>query len=164
MRPVRVRVGDRFGQLTVMEVGYTLSECRASLCECDCGVQKIIANPKLVSKHTKSCGCIRGINQKHGYRWTKTYAVWSNMKQRCTNPTRVDYKYYGGKGITICTRWKDFSNFILDMGEVPNGLTLDRINPNGNYEPNNCRWATWAVQNQNKSTNKQTTQKNGEIT
>lgn len=151
MKPVKVRLGDTFGKLTVIQLGHTLNGCRASLCECDCGNTIIVPNPKLVSKHTKSCGCLRGKNLKHGFRWTAVYRVWVNMRQRCTNSSRSDYKYYGGRGISVCSRWKSFDNFIQDMGEPPTGLTLDRINPDGNYESSNCRWASWETQNNNKS-------------
>lgn len=83
-------------------------------------------------------------------RMTKTYAAWLNMKSRCTHPSRKDWKHYGGRGITFCTEWAKFENFLQDMGDAPAGLTLDRIDTNGNYEPGNCRWVPWTVQSQNR--------------
>lgn len=85
-----------------------------------------------------------------GRKMTRTYAAWLNMRMRCGNANRRDWKHYGGRGITVCARWNLFENFLQDMGEVPEGLTLDRINVNGNYEPGNCRWVSWIIQQQNK--------------
>jgi hypothetical protein len=83
-------------------------------------------------------------------RLTPTYQAWANMLQRCTNPMAAGYQNYGGRGITVCARWFDFVNFYLDMGERPEGLTLDRINNDGDYKPSNCRWATRSEQQMNR--------------
>ena len=88
----------------------------------------------------------------HGYSRTPTYNTWANMIGRCTNSNRPDYARYGGSGICVCERWLSFENFLHDMGEKPEGLSIDRINPSGNYEPNNCRWATQEQQDNNKRT------------
>lgn len=81
---------------------------------------------------------------------SRAYSSWSNMKNRCLCSTAQDFKYYGGRGIKVCERWLTFDNFLADMGEPPDGLTLDRIDPDGNYEPKNCRWASRATQSQNR--------------
>ena len=87
-------------------------------------------------------------HSKHGHE-SLTYKTWSAVIQRCTNPNASHYEYYGGRGITVCERWKIFINFLEDMGERPAGSTIDRINTNGNYEPSNCRWATKSQQERN---------------
>ena len=93
---------------------------------------------------------------KHGHRklvtseTTPEYRTWLNMGNRCRNPKNDHYKYYGGRGIVVCERWKNFENFLADMGPKPNGLTLDRIDNDGNYEPQNCRWATHTEQRHNR--------------
>ena len=84
---------------------------------------------------------------------TPTYVSWYNMKSRCNNPNANDYKYWGGRGISVCLRWESFANFLDDMGERPEGLTLDRVDNDGDYEPGNCRWATWKEQRANRRTN-----------
>lgn len=89
---------------------------------------------------------------KHGHRhrWSPTYNTWRAMKARCLNPNHENYKFYGAKGVSIHQAWMDFSNFLADMGERPKGKTLDRIDPHGNYCPENCRWADRTIQGRNK--------------
>lgn len=136
------------------------------LCQCDCGEEKIVQSGHLKSGHTKSCGCLRknttkrtGLsNIKHGHaqneELSRTYTSWKNMKSRCTNPSNPNYKNYGGRGITICYRWRNsFPNFLQDMGERPSRLTIERIKNKLGYYKNNCRWATKKEQNRNKRSN-----------
>jgi hypothetical protein len=97
---------------------------------------------------------VQGVTIKHGHGrddvHSRTYRSWASMKQRCTNPKSHKYENYGGRGITYCASWEGFEKFLEDMGERPEGMTLDRIDPNGNYEPSNCRWLTVKAQQRNK--------------
>lgn len=139
--------GHRFGRLVALE-----RQGRSWLCQCDCGKQMIASGANIRKGNTKSCGCLKHepYHLTHGYRHTKIYKSWYAMLQRCGNPKNTRYKYYGARGIAVCERWRKFENFLADMGERPPGMSIDRINNDGNYEPDNCRWATQEQQINNR--------------
>ncbi len=131
------------------------------LCQCECGNKKIIQGNHLKSNRIKSCGCLQKIkpsNLKHGHSSngiiSKTYRTWYSMIQRCNNPNNTRYKDYGGRGIKVCEAWLTFKGFLQDMGERPEGLTLDRIDNSKGYYKENCKWSTQKEQQRNRRNNK----------
>lgn len=150
------RVGLKIGRITIIKA---TGKCGGSfLIECECGKRRRVFRSYLVAGAHSTCGhkCPLGSHaETHGQSVTPTgvYETWSSMRERCLNPNHEAYAYYGGRGITICGRWlESFENFYADMGERPEGKSLDRWpNNDGNYEPGNCRWANWEEQNGNKS-------------
>lgn len=147
---------QRYGRLVVLARAANRRSVAHWLCQCDCGTVKVVRSNALRSGNTKSCGCLDREKsaarwRTHGKRSSPAYSVWAGMFQRCYNQNRRSFKHYGGRGITVCRRWFDFENFLADMGEKPKGLTLDRYPDNdGPYAPENCRWATYKQQAQNK--------------
>lgn len=149
--------GRHFGRLTALEPAPNRGKKTRWTCQCECGQSVIVASTHLVSGHTESCGCLQRERSKiaatrHGGRRTRLYTIWEHMRQRCSNPGNKDFSYYGGRGIHITPDWNDFDKFqewALSSGYSAE-LTLDRIDPNGNYQPDNCRWATRETQSQNR--------------
>lgn len=148
--------GKKFERLHV--AAYAGKKCGISMwrCVCDCGNETLVGSRNLVSGHTRSCGCLsRELAstkaRKHGASKSPEYGVWTAMKARCANPNVKEFKWYGGRGITVCSRWAEsFANFLADMGDRPSDKhSLDRKDNDGNYEPANCHWATRVHQARN---------------
>lgn len=153
---IEVNQGDRYGKLVIIkEVEQHLGR-RAFLCKCDCGNETKSTLKILRSGDKKSCGCIQKdfvskLKMKHNLHHLPEYKVWKGMKTRCSNPKSKGYNSYGGRGITVYPLWiESFEEFYNYLGPRPEGMSLDRIDVNGNYEPNNVRWADAITQANNK--------------
>ena len=155
--------GDRFGRWTALEATKVRAypsgqKVLHQSCRCDCGTTQFVHKYDLINGKSQHCGCLLPQRRhegavRHGHsigNGTRVYRIWCNMLTRCTNPNVPHYERYGGRGITVCERWNSFDHFLEDMGEPPDGLTIDRLNNDGNYEPGNCAWATALSQARNK--------------
>ncbi len=166
MRPTLLEPGFRSGKLEVVRhTGTTdTSHHVLVLCRCDCGKELEVPASDIKRQKRKSCGCLARQSRTHGYACdgkSRTYRSWQSMLGRCRN---LD-SYYGARGITVCERWMTFENFFADMGDRPDGTSIDRFpNKLGNYEPGNCRWATRSQQNSNTCVNRLVTWKGEAIT
>jgi len=160
--PRRDIKGQRFGMLVASEYVQCSEKNKERLgrwkCVCDCGGVIYRSSYYLTSGETHHCGCQHwstrpnpncSLDGEHVDSHSTEYRVWAYMIQRCSNPRNDGFKNYGGRGISVCVRWKEFSNFLLDMGRRPVGKTLDRIDNNGNYCKENCRWSTASEQSRN---------------
>lgn len=152
--------GERFGYLVVVSRAPNRPPPSGVVmwnCECDCGKKKVIQGSSLKSGNTTSCGCHRFTTiTKHMLTGTPEYRSWAAALQRCTNSNNPDFHHYGGRGIEVCQEWaSSFETFYEEMGERPEGTSLDRVDPNGNYCKENCRWVDQSVQcyNRRKSSN-----------
>lgn len=168
-------VGKRFGKLLVVK--YIPTEERKDkrkqyLCKCDCGKEFLARGYSLVSGRNLSCGCYRmeryndGHSKTHGMSDKKLYKVWTSMKARCDNKNNQRYESYGGRGITYCKEWEKFEPFMnwAFSNNYKEGLSIDRIDVNGNYEPSNCRWVTLSEQADNKRCSRKIKYKGNEFT
>jgi hypothetical protein len=161
MKDYSFMVGQKYGRWTVQEFGERIDNHKAAICRCECGNIRNVIVRDLLKGNSKSCGCLHSkimrelkTTLKHGYANNeKLYAVWRTMKQRCYNKKSKMYYRYGGRGIKVCQEWYDYVNFrkwAYDNG-YGEGLQIDRIDVDGNYEPSNCRWVNSFVNSDNRS-------------
>lgn len=163
-------VGRRFGRLEVIEFSHTARAGKARQavrkfrCKCDCGGEIVTSTTSLLREQTRSCGCLAKETlllyakerhvKTHGLTKSKAYSIWAGIKKRCLNPRTEKFHHYGGKGVKVCEKWMRFEGFLEDMGHPPTTKhTIERVAASGNYEPNNCKWATWKEQANNTSRN-----------
>lgn len=149
-------VGKKFGKWTVIEVTSEMRAKGKCKCVCECGDIHVLYKYTVINGTSKGCHkCVsRDAFTIHGMCNSGEYKVWQNMKKRCLNKNSDKYKYYGGRGITVCDEWLEFKNFYRDMGDRPEGTSIDRIDNNRGYSKENCRWATQSEQTRNQSKSK----------
>lgn len=162
--------GQKYNKLTIIELNHInnykdkkgiIRHREYYKCLCDCGIYIITEKSQITTGHTKSCGCLKKVsrvkrNDFHGLSKTKLYYIWGTIKDRCYRTKSIDYKNYGGRGITVYQKWQDnfvnFYNWAINSG-YKDGLTIERIDVNGNYEPNNCTWIKNELQSHNRRNN-----------
>ena len=160
MSALKNLVGLRFSRLEVIARDGGDKWGRAKwICRCNCGKIKVVAGCHLRSGKTQSCGCLQKevVAERlrtHGMVGTPTYRSWGCMLSRCTDPNHKQYAHYGGRGIEVCDRWLKFEGFFADMGKKPKGLTVERMDNNKGYFPENCIYATYKEQNRNSRNNR----------
>lgn len=165
MRPFRDLTGMKFHRWTVNKhAGRVFSPCGTATqiwhCTCDCGAEKIVRGPSLTAGNSKSCGCwnlevLRNRAVTHGMSKTRTYESYLGMIKRCYDPEHNRFPRYGGRGIKVCDRWlESFENFLEDMGECPSAMSLDRVDNDGDYCPQNCKWSSATEQARNRVSNR----------
>lgn len=163
--------GVRFGRTVVTAFSHIKDGRSSWFCRCDCGNSHVSMAQSLKQGNTKSCGCLKleavrakGKNRRHGLTKTREHCSWIDMRRRCYDAKREAYKNYGGRGIKICPQWESFEQFLLDMGNCPAGFELERSDVNGNYEPDNCRWASIEQQANNRRNNQMVHDSGGFVT
>lgn len=166
MAKIKDLAGIRFGRLIALSIaGKERDRHLRWNCICDCGNNTIVSSTNLIQGNIISCGCYKKEKMSNKFKThnksnTKEYNSWKSMKIRCYLDRAKEYHNYGGRGITVCERWRNsFENFLSDMGECPKGYSIDRIDNNGNYEPGNCRWADYITQANNTRANRLITYK-----
>ena len=148
-------IGKKYGKLTVIGIGGYYKTSIKYLCQCECGTIKSVSRTALLSGRTKSCGChnieiIIKRNTKHNMRYSRIYEIWCGIKKRCNNNKSINHKNYGERGITYDSKWETFQGFYEDMGSTyKDGLTIERVNVNGNYTKDNCVWIPKSLQGNN---------------